>query len=115
MGIARVAHDLVTRSRNNELTLKDVQGSTFTITNYGIFGNILGFPIINQPNVAILGLGAIKKRPVIIENSEGDTIGIRSMVYISMSYDHRVVDGELGGKFMERVVEYLENFDENIF
>jgi 2-oxoglutarate dehydrogenase complex dihydrolipoamide succinyltransferase (E2) component len=114
VGIARTAHDLVNRARKNELSLTDVQGATLTITNYGVFGNILGFPIINQPNVAILGVGAIKKRPVIIETSAGDTVGIRSMVYISMSYDHRVVDGELGGKFMERVVEYLENFEENI-
>jgi 2-oxoglutarate dehydrogenase E2 component (dihydrolipoamide succinyltransferase) len=112
MGLARAIDDLITRARKNELILDDVQGSTFTITNYGVFGNILGFPIINQPNVAILGFGAIKKRPMVIETAEQDTIGIRSMVYISMSYDHRVVDGELGGRFMQRLVEYLEAIDD---
>ncbi len=108
-GLARSVNDLVQRTRANKLTLDDVQGSTFSITNYGVFGNIIGLPIINQPNVAILGIGAIKKRPVVIESQAGDSIAIRSMVYISMSYDHRVVDGELGGKFMQRLVEYLEN------
>jgi 2-oxoglutarate dehydrogenase E2 component (dihydrolipoamide succinyltransferase) len=87
----------------------EVQGGTFTITNPGIFGNLFGFPIINQPQVAILGVGAIKKRPVVID----DAIAIRSMVYISMSYDHRIIDGALGGKFLQRVVQYLENFDTN--
>lgn len=111
-GLAREAHDLIRKTRENKLTVEDVQGSTFSITNYGIFGNIIGLPIINQPNVAILGIGAVKKRPVVIESADGDSIGIRSMAYISMSYDHRVVDGELGGKFMQRLVNYLENMSE---
>lgn len=113
-GLARAFHEIVIKARENNLTLKDIEGSTFTITNYGIFGNIIGLPIIHQPNVAILGIGAIKKRPVVLEHPEGDSIGIRSMTFISMSYDHRLVDGELGGKFMQRVVEYLENFKEKI-
>ncbi|MFZ0391096.1 MAG: 2-oxoglutarate dehydrogenase, E2 component, dihydrolipoamide succinyltransferase [Calditrichia bacterium] len=111
-GLAKASHDLVQRTRSNKLTVEDVQGATFTITNYGIFGNIIGLPIINQPNVAILGVGAIKKRPVVIEHEAGDSIAIRSMTYISMSYDHRLIDGELGGRFMQRLVEYLENISE---
>lgn len=114
-GLARAVNDIVSRTRKNKLTIDDVQGSTFTITNYGIFGNILGLPIINQPNMAILGVGAIKKRPVVIEGSEGDSIGIRSMVYISMSYDHRIIDGELGGRFLQRLVQYLEEMEPDIF
>lgn len=113
-GLARAVNDLVTRTRQNKLTVEDVQGTTFTVTNYGIFGNIMGFPIINQPNVAILGIGAIKKKPVVVESSAGDAIAIRSIAYISMSYDHRVVDGELGGRFMQRLVEYLENIPPDI-
>jgi 2-oxoglutarate dehydrogenase E2 component (dihydrolipoamide succinyltransferase) len=114
IGIARALNEIVIKARENKLTLKDIEGSTFTITNYGIFGNIIGLPIIHQPNVAILGIGAIKKRPVVLEHPGGDSIGIRSMTLISMSYDHRLVDGELGGKFMRQVVEYLENFKEKI-
>ncbi len=108
-GLARAVNDLSNRARTKKLMPNDVQGGTFTITNQGIFGNLFGFPIINQPQVAILGVGAIKKRPVVIN----DAIAIRSMVYISMSYDHRIIDGALGGKFLQRVVEYLENFDTN--
>ncbi|MEJ2636035.1 MAG: dihydrolipoamide acetyltransferase family protein [Calditrichia bacterium] len=113
-GLARSVNDLIVRTRENRLTVDDVQGATYSVTNYGIFGNIIGLPIINQPNVAILGLGAIKKRTVVIESEAGDSIAIRSMAYISMSYDHRVVDGELGGRFMQRLVEYLENFSGDI-
>ncbi|HTX18688.1 MAG TPA: dihydrolipoamide acetyltransferase family protein [Bacteroidota bacterium] len=105
--LARSVNDLSTRARTKKLLPADVQGGTFTITNPGIFGNLYGFPIINQPQVAILGVGAIKKRPVVID----DAIAIRSMVYISMSYDHRIVDGALGGMFLQRVVEHLEKFD----
>ncbi len=108
-GIARAVNDLSNRARTKKLMPDEVQGGTFTITNPGIFGNLFGFPIINQPQVAILGVGAIKKRPVVID----DAIAIRSMVYISMSYDHRIIDGALGGKFLQRVVQYLENFDTN--
>ena len=108
-GIARAVNDLSNRARTKKLLPDEVQGGTFTITNPGIFGNLFGFPIINQPQVAILGVGAIKKRPVVID----DAIAIRSMVYISMSYDHRIIDGALGGMFLQRVVQYLENFDTN--
>ena len=106
-GLARAVNDLSNRARTKKLAPDDVQGGTFTITNPGIFGNLFGFPIINQPQVAILGVGAIKKRPVVID----DAIAIRSMVYISMSYDHRIIDGALGGMFLQRIVQYLENFE----
>jgi 2-oxoglutarate dehydrogenase E2 component (dihydrolipoamide succinyltransferase) len=106
-GIARSLNDLAARARSKKLMPDEVTGGTFTVTNPGGFGNLYGFPIINQPQVAILGVGAIKKRPVVID----DAIAIRSMVYISMSYDHRIIDGALGGMFMQKVVYYLENFD----
>jgi 2-oxoglutarate dehydrogenase E2 component (dihydrolipoamide succinyltransferase) len=108
-GLARAVNDLSNRARTKKLMPDEVQGGTFTITNPGIFGNLFGFPIINQPQVAILGVGAIKKRPVVID----DAIAIRSMVYISMSYDHRIIDGALGGRFLQKVVQYLEEFDTN--
>jgi 2-oxoglutarate dehydrogenase E2 component (dihydrolipoamide succinyltransferase) len=106
--LAKAVNDLSVRARTKRLSPDDVHGSTFSITNPGIFGNLFGTPIINQPNVAILGLGAIVKRPMIIE---GDAITIRSMMYLSLSYDHRIIDGALGGQFLQRVVHYLENFD----
>ncbi len=106
-GLARAVNDLSNRARTKKLAPDDVQGGTFTITNPGIFGNLFGFPIINQPQVAILGVGAIKKRAVVID----DAIAIRSMVYISMSYDHRIIDGALGGMFLQRIVQYLENYE----
>ncbi|MFA6470029.1 MAG: 2-oxoglutarate dehydrogenase, E2 component, dihydrolipoamide succinyltransferase [Bacteroidota bacterium] len=106
-GIARSLNDLANRARSKKLMPDEVTGGTFTVTNPGGYGNLYGFPIINQPQVAILGVGAIKKRPVVID----DAIAIRSMVYISMSYDHRIIDGALGGMFMQKVVYYLENFD----
>lgn len=109
VGLARAVNDLSNRARMKKLTPDEVQGGTFTITNPGIFGNLYGAPIINQPQVAILGVGAIKKRPVVID----DAIAIRSMVYISMSYDHRIIDGALGGMFLQKVVFYLEDFDIN--
>jgi 2-oxoglutarate dehydrogenase E2 component (dihydrolipoamide succinyltransferase) len=106
-GLARAVNDLAVRARNKKLTPDEVQGGTFTITNPGIFGNLWGTPIINQPQLAIMGVGAIKKRPVIID----DMIAIRSMVYISMSYDHRLIDGAMGGMFLQAVVNNLETFD----
>jgi len=109
VGLARSLNDLAARARSKKLVPDEVTGGTFTVTNPGGFGNLYGFPIINQPQVAILGVGAIKKRPVVID----DAIAIRSMVYISMSYDHRIIDGALGGMFMQKVVFYLENFDVN--
>ena len=113
VGIARRAYDLAIRARDKKLVPDEVVGATFTVTNYGVFGNVIGFPIINQPNVAILGVAAIKKRPVVLETEEGDTIGIRSIGYMTLSYDHRLVDGELGDKFLQRVRHYIENFDES--
>jgi 2-oxoglutarate dehydrogenase E2 component (dihydrolipoamide succinyltransferase) len=108
-GLARAVNDLAVRARNKKLSPDDVQGGTFTITNPGIFGNLWGTPIINQPQVAILGVGAIKKRPVVVD----DMIAIKPMVYINMSYDHRIIDGSLGGMFLQKVVEHLENFDDH--
>lgn len=111
LGITKELNDLATRARDNRLKPEEIQGGTFTITNIGTFGAIMGTPIINQPEVAILGVGVIKKRPVVIETADGDTIGIRQMMYLSLSCDHRVIDGALGGMFLQRVVEYLENFN----
>lgn len=111
-GVARNAYDLAIRTRDRKLNIEDVQGATVTVTNYGVFGNIIGFPIINQPNVVIMGVGAVKKRPVVIETGQGDMIGIRSIGFLTLSYDHRTVDGELGDKFLQRVRYYIENFQE---
>jgi 2-oxoglutarate dehydrogenase E2 component (dihydrolipoamide succinyltransferase) len=106
VGLARATNDLAHRARNKQLKPDEVQGGTFSITNMGSFGNLFGIPIINQPQVAILGIGAITKRPVVIN----DAIAIRDMVYLSLSYDHRIIDGAYGGQFLQRVVYYLENF-----
>lgn len=111
LGITREAYNLAVRAREEKLSPDDIFGSTFTITNYGVFGNIFGLPIINQPNVAILGVGAVKKRPVVIETAEGDTIGIRPIALLSLSFDHRLLDGDIAGQFLERIKQYLENFD----
>ena len=101
------------KARENNLTADDIQESTFTISNVGTFGSVMGTPIINQPEVAILALGIIKKRPEVIETEKGDEIAIRSMMYLSLSFDHRVVDGYLGGSFVRRVADYFEQFDTN--
>ena len=111
IGITKSVNDLANRARNNKLKPDEIQEGTFTITNVGTFGNVMGTPIINQPQVAILALGAIRKKPVVIETPEGDTIGIRQMMFLSLSYDHRVVDGSLGGSFLRRIADYLEQFD----
>ena len=113
IGTAESVNNLTQKARNNNLSPDDVQDGTFTITNIGTFGNIIGTPIINQPEVAILATGVIQKKPAVIETSEGDFIGIRHMMFMSMSYDHRVVDGMLGGSFLRKVGDYLENFDIN--
>lgn len=113
VGITKVVNDLAFRARNNKLKPEEIQDGTFTVTNVGTFGNVMGTPIINQPQVAILALGAIRKKPAVIETPEGDTIGIRHMMFLSLSYDHRVVDGSLGGSFLRRIADYLENFDGN--
>lgn len=110
-GISRSVNDLAKRSRAGELKPDDTQDGTFTFTNIGAFGNILGMPIINQPQVAILAVGTIKKKPAVLETDQGDVIAIRHMMYISMSYDHRVIDGALGGSFIRRVADYLESWD----
>ncbi|MBW6480076.1 MAG: 2-oxo acid dehydrogenase subunit E2 [Bacteroidales bacterium] len=113
LGLAKSVNDLAIRARNNKLQPDEIQGGTFTITNLGTFDTIFGTPIINQPQVAILGTGAIKKKPVVLETELGDTIAIRSMMYLSMSYDHRIIDGALGGMALKRIGEYLQNWDVN--
>ena len=93
-----------------KLSLEEVMDGTFTITNYGIFGNIIGTPIINQPQLAILGTGAIKKRAVVIETTEGDAVVIKPIIFLTLAFDHRIIDGALGGKFLMKIVEYLETY-----
>jgi len=112
-GIAKSVNQLARAARDNKLKPEDIQGGTYTVTNVGTFGNVMGTPIINQPQVAILALGAIRKVPAVIETPEGDFIGIRQKMFLSHSYDHRVVDGALGGQFVRRVADYLEQFDVN--
>ena len=112
-GITKKVNDLAVKARNSKLGPDDIQGGTFTLTNVGSFGNVMGTPIINQPQVAILAVGSIKKKPAVIETNDGDTIGIRQMMFLSLSYDHRIVDGALGGSFLRKVADYLENFDTN--
>jgi 2-oxoglutarate dehydrogenase E2 component (dihydrolipoamide succinyltransferase) len=107
LGIARAVHDLAERTRARKLTADDISGGTFTISNYGVFGTIIGTPIINQPQIAILGTGAIVKRAVVVDAA----IAIRSIAYFTMSFDHRVVDGLLGGMFLDAVVKNLESID----
>jgi 2-oxoglutarate dehydrogenase E2 component (dihydrolipoamide succinyltransferase) len=109
---ADVGH-LTNAARENNLKPEEIQGSTFTISNVGTFGSIMGTPIINQPEVAILALGIIKKRAEVISSETGDEIAIRSMMYLSLSFDHRAVDGHLGGSFLRRVADNLEQFDAN--
>lgn len=111
VGLTRQVNQLANGARNGKLRPDDTQGGTFTFTNVGTFGSLMGTPIINQPQVAVLATGAIKKRPVVIETKEGDTIGIRHMMYISMSYDHRIIDGALGSTFLTAVGKELEQFD----
>lgn len=113
VGLTKSVNELANNARNNKLKPEDIQGGTFTVTNVGSFGNVMGTPIINQPQVAILALGAIRKIPAVIETPHGDFIGIRHKMFLSHSYDHRVVDGSLGGQFVRRVADYLEQFDPN--
>ncbi|MGB0177871.1 MAG: dihydrolipoamide acetyltransferase family protein, partial [Owenweeksia sp.] len=113
VGLTRQVNDLASRARDNKLKPDEIQGGTFTLTNVGTFGNVMGTPIINQPQVAILATGSINKKPAVIETPEGDLIGIRHKMFLSHSYDHRVVDGALGGQFVRRVADYLESFDPN--
>ena len=111
LGLVRDVNDLALRARTNKLKPNEIEGGTITLTNVGTFGNLMGTPIINQPQVAILATGSIKKKPVVIETSSGDLIGIRHMIFLSLSYDHRVVDGALGGSYLRRVADYLEQFN----
>jgi 2-oxoglutarate dehydrogenase E2 component (dihydrolipoamide succinyltransferase) len=111
VGLTAAVNDFANRARNNKLKPDEIQEGTFTLTNVGSFGSLMGTPIINQPQVAILAVGAIKKKPVVLETEFGDVIAIRHMMFMSMSYDHRVVDGMLGGSFLKRVADYLEGFD----
>ena len=111
VGLAKKVNDLALRARNNQLKPDEISGGTYTISNVGTFGNVMGTPIINQTQSAILALGAIRKKPAVIESPTGDMIGIRHMMFLSHSYDHRNVDGALGGQFVRKVADYLENFN----
>ncbi len=113
LGLVKDVNDLARRARENKLTPDEISGGTYTITNVGTFGNVMGTPIINQPQVAILAVGAIRKKPAVLETEYGDVIAIRHMMFLSHSYDHRVVDGALGGAFVRRVADYLEQWDVN--
>lgn len=113
LGIVKSVNDLAKRARANKLNPDDISGATFTMTNFGSFDSLTGTPIINQPQVAIIGVGAIRKQPVVIETPQGDVIGIRHIMILSLAYDHRIVDGALGGMYIKRVKEILENFDTN--
>jgi 2-oxoglutarate dehydrogenase dihydrolipoamide succinyltransferase (E2 component) len=113
IGIAKAVNELALKARNKELSPDDLVGGTITLTNYGSVGNLMGTPIINQPQVAILGTGVIEKKPVVIETEQGDMIAIRHIMYLTMSYDHRIIDGAHGGAFTSRVKELLESFDPN--
>jgi dihydrolipoamide acyltransferase component of branched-chain alpha-keto acid dehydrogenase complex len=112
-GLAKAINSLVQKARDKKLSPQDIQGATYTISNIGTFGNLMGTPIILQPQVAILAIGAIVKKPAVLETPQGDVIAIRQKMFMSHSYDHRVVDGSLGGGFLKRVHDYLEEFDIN--
>jgi 2-oxoglutarate dehydrogenase E2 component (dihydrolipoamide succinyltransferase) len=111
LGLSKDVNGLANAARNNKLKADDTQGGTFTMTNVGTFGSLMGTPIINQPQVAILAVGSIKKRPMVLETPAGDVIAIRHMMYLSLSYDHRIVDGSLGASFLTAVANELEAFD----
>jgi len=113
VGLTKRVNNLANAARNNQLKPDDTQDGTFTLTNVGTFGSLMGTPIINQPQVAILAVGAIKKRAVVIETEQGDTIGIRHMMYLSLSYDHRIIDGSIGASFLTAVAKEFENWDLN--
>ena len=113
IGLTSTVNDFATRARANKLKPEEIQDGTFTLTNVGTFGNVMGTPIINQPQVAIMAVGAIRKKPAVVETEYGDLIAVRHMMFLSLSYDHRVVDGFLGGSFLRKVGDYLEAFDAN--
>ena len=111
VGLTKEVNDLARRARAGQLKPNEIEGGTFTLTNVGTFGNLMGTPIINQPQVAILATGSIKKKPAVLETTQGDVIAIRHMMFLSLSYDHRIVDGALGGSFLRKIADYLESFD----
>jgi len=113
VGLSKSVNGLADAARNGRLKPEDTTGGTFTLTNVGTFGSLMGTPIINQPQVAIMAVGAIKKRAVVIESATGDTIGIRHMMYLSLSYDHRIVDGSIGASFLTAVAKEFEQWDTN--
>ncbi len=113
IGLTKSVNDMANRARNNKLTPDEISGGTFTLTNVGGFGNVMGTPIINQPQVAIMATGSIKKKPAVLETPMGDVIAIRHIMFLSLSYDHRVVDGSLGGSFLRRAADYMEQWDVN--
>jgi 2-oxoglutarate dehydrogenase E2 component (dihydrolipoamide succinyltransferase) len=116
LGLCRKVRDLAARARSKKIKPDELSGSTFSISNFGIFNVTIGTPIINQPNVGILGVGTIKKKPVVIENADGDAIGIRSMMYLSIGFDHRLIDGAGGAQFIQAIQQNLENMDlEHLF
>ena len=112
-GLAKNVNTIVDKARHNKLSPDDIRGGTFTISNVGTFGNLMGTPIINQPEVAILATGVIKKKPAVLETEFGDIIVARQFMYLSLSFDHRVIDGSLGGVFLKRISDYMENWDMN--
>ena len=114
VGLTKAVNDLASRARNNNLKPEEIKEGTYTLTNIGNFGSIMGTPIINQPQVGILAIGAIRKMPAVIETPDGDFIGVRRKVILSHSYDHRIINGATGGLFVKRVAEYLENWDETL-
>jgi 2-oxoglutarate dehydrogenase E2 component (dihydrolipoamide succinyltransferase) len=111
IGLTEQVNDLAKRARENKLSPDDLSDGTYTVSNVGSFGNVMGTPIIMQPQIGILALGAVRKKPAVIETPQGDVIGVRQMMFLSHSYDHRVVDGSLGGMFVRRVADYLEAFE----
>ena len=112
-GLTKSVNTIVNKARKNQLSPDDITGGTFTISNVGTFGNLMGTPIINQPEVAILATGVIKKKPAVLETEYGDIVVVRQFMYLSLSFDHRVVDGSLGGVFLKRISDYIENWDLN--
>jgi 2-oxoglutarate dehydrogenase E2 component (dihydrolipoamide succinyltransferase) len=111
LGLTEQVNDLAKRARENKLSPDDLSDGTYTVSNVGSFGNVMGTPIIMQPQIGILALGAVRKKPAVIETPQGDVLGVRQMMFLSHSYDHRVVDGSLGGMFVRRVADYLEAFE----
>jgi 2-oxoglutarate dehydrogenase E2 component (dihydrolipoamide succinyltransferase) len=111
LGLTKALNRLAENARNNRLSPDDIQEGTFTISNFGTFRNVMGTPIINQPQVAVLAIGTIEKKPAVIETSTGDMIGIRHKMFLSLTYDHRIIDGAYGGAFLRKLADYLESFD----